>query len=99
MKFRVEVSARTGRDIAEIAAYLDERAPEAAARWLDELEACFASLSRWPRRHRRAPEAEGWLIDVRQATVGPYRVIFEVERDRVMVLHVRHAARRPLEEF
>ena len=105
MKYRVEVSARAEHDLHEIVTYLSEREPAAAEAWLDAFERAVASLASYPRRCRPLPEVSDLLADVRQVLVGPYRVIFAIEPaastpprgvGRVVVLHVRHAARSGL---
>jgi len=57
------------------------------------------SLSELPLRCPVAPESRLGLVDreVRQLLYGlnywKYRILFVVERDRVLVAHVRHGAR------
>lgn len=97
MRFRVVISARAERDLHEIVAYLSGRSALAAERWIEAFEGAVGSLAEMPRRFPRAVEGEGLVFEVRQTMVGPFRVIFSVEGREVVVLHVRHAARRELE--
>ena len=57
MKFKVVIQPPARQDIEAAFVYLDERAPAAARRWLDGIEAAIASLSRClvdARLHRKA---------------------------------------------
>jgi plasmid stabilization system protein ParE len=82
-------------DIAEIAAYLVERNPSAAAaveariRFIAELLAAFPASGR---KLEQRPT-------VRVMPIGqyPYRIFYTVAGEEVVVLHVRHAAREPVD--
>lgn len=94
MRYRVLVARRGGLDITAIAVWLQERSPVAAVKWLDAVEAALASLALRPQRCRLAPEAAHLRRSVRQFIVGNYRLLFVVEGEAVVVLHVRHGARK-----
>ena len=94
MRYRVLVARRGRVDITAIAVWLQERSPVAADKWLDAVEAALASLARRPQRCHLAPEAAHLGRSVRQFIVGKYRLLFVVEGNAVVVLHVRHGARK-----
>lgn len=77
---------------AEAAVYIAKDSPAAARRWVDELFAAVATLTRLPERGRRVPELP--RADVRELLFGNYRVIYRLEARRVAVLTVRHLRRR-----
>jgi plasmid stabilization system protein ParE len=56
-----------------------------------------ASLSEYPYRCPLAPETQEFSVQVRQLLYGrkrhAYRILFTVEGDSVIVLHVRHGRR------
>ena len=103
MAYRVIVQERAERDITEAYAYIEGAAPDAALRWYGRIKVCIQSLSEFPRRCAKAPEAEKLGIDIRQLLFGKrsgiYRVIFRIDEHagEVHVLSVRHGARKPIE--
>jgi plasmid stabilization system protein ParE len=96
MKFAVRIAASALRDLDAISAWIAVDSPVNADRWLDEMERAVRSLDRFPRRNSVAPDAAGFRQEIRHLLVGEYRIIFRVAGSRATVLHVRHAARRPL---
>ena len=94
MVYRVRVARRGGLDITAIAVWLQERSPVAAVKWLDAVAVALASLAQRPQRCRLAPEAAHLGRPVRQLIVGKYRLLFVVDGEAVVVLHVRHGARK-----
>jgi hypothetical protein len=66
------------------------------------LERAIGRLSKSPGRHPVAEdETERFGTTIRQILYGRrngvYRILFSVEGDVVQILHVRHAARGPIE--
>ncbi len=96
MTYRVEVSDSAAADAEEAYRWIAERAPQAAARWFDELSRHIESLSSLPRRCALAPESVAFDQEVRQLLFASYRLLFTIRGRVVYVLHVRHAARLPL---
>jgi plasmid stabilization system protein ParE len=63
-----------------------------ARRWVRELRtSVLRQLSLMPRGFPLAAENEEFSEEIRQMTVGRYRVLFTVKRRKVHVLHVRGA--------
>ena len=60
------------------------------------------SLRTDPLRHGFAPEHEDVQVGLRQLLYGKgrnvYRILYTVDEDTVVVLHIRHAARQLLDE-
>jgi plasmid stabilization system protein ParE len=73
-----------------------------AKRWFNGLFAALQSLEDLPERCPIAPEAATHGLNVRQLLYGRspmvYRILYAVEGDSVYILHIRHAARRSLDE-
>jgi plasmid stabilization system protein ParE len=101
MAYQVRITARAERDAGEAIRYLQQRSRAAAARWHAGLTEALRSLEEQPERCGSAPEAEELGIGLRQFLFGKrrgvYRVLFTIEGDTVNVLHIRHAAQRPLQ--
>jgi plasmid stabilization system protein ParE len=81
---------------------LERQAGEAGLRWFRKLREEIASLSELPQRCPLAPENKEFPFEVRQLLYGRkphlYRVLFTIEGDTVVVLHIRHGRRRRLGE-
>jgi toxin ParE1/3/4 len=77
---------------ADAAAYIAKDNRAAARRWVDELFAVTATLSRFPERGRHVPDLP--RPDLRELLAGNYRVVYRVEPKRIAVLSVRHLRRR-----
>jgi toxin ParE1/3/4 len=88
---RVIWAPRATQRAAEVAEYIAADSPAAAREWVRHLFAKTASLGRYPRRGRKAPEVG--RDDVRQVVHGPYRIVYRIDARQVVVLTVRHARR------
>jgi plasmid stabilization system protein ParE len=81
-------------DVEEIRLRIASDSPRRAERWAESIACVMAALSRFPRRYPLAPEAREIGREVRHAIHGAYRILFAIKGDVVVVLHVRHGARR-----
>jgi toxin ParE1/3/4 len=92
----VDLTARAERDLAEIYERIHAAESAAALRWFDRLKREILTLQEHPNRCALTPESS----KIRHLLYGHkpriYRVIYVVseETNRVVVLHVRHGARR-----
>ena len=72
-----------------------------ADRWLAEVYRLLATLKQMPERCGLAYEAHIVQEPLRQLLIGKdqscFRTLFIVRRQRVFVLRLRHAARRPVQ--
>ncbi len=103
MAFRVKQTAEADHDLEVILEWLmAQQAGETGLRWLEGLKDTIDSLSELPHRCSLAPETVAFPFEVRQLLPGrkphQYRVLFTIEADAVIVLHIRHARRLPLAE-
>jgi len=101
MAFRVRTGARAKRDLDAILGWLlSQEAGDAGLRWFQGLREAMASLANLPERCAFAPENALLPYDVRQLFYGRrqhrYRVLFTIDGDTVLILHVRHGRQRPL---
>lgn len=93
MIYRVVVTQRAIDDLRHYYAVAAEHAPLTAARWLNRFELALQTLATNPARCPLAPEND--LVDdpIYQLVHGKrksrYRILFTIEEDRVLVLHVR----------
>src|SRR6266850_642608 len=102
MKYEVVITAMALAEVQEAYDWLVERAPHAADRWRESLLQAVRSLESFPKRCGLAPEGAHFQREIRQALHGKrrgiYRILFEIRDDTVVVLRVRHGARRFLGE-
>lgn len=103
MAFSVEPTAQAQRDLDGILQWLLEQgAGEAGLRWFFRLEEAMASLSEFPHRCPLAPESSEFPFEVRQLLHGrkphQYRVLYTIDGDMVVILHIRHGRRGRLRE-
>jgi plasmid stabilization system protein ParE len=101
MAFRVEYSAEAEADLDSILEWLiSQYAGEAGLRWFEGLEEAVASLSKMPLRCPLAPENKRFTFEVRHLLYGHkphvYRIIFTIEGERIVILHIWHGRRQPL---
>jgi toxin ParE1/3/4 len=94
MEYEVYVGDRAWNEMLEIAAWIARESPANALRWMEQLWRAIESLGRFPHRCPIAPDVGVHRVEIRHLLVGDYRILFTLRRRSVIVLHVRHAARR-----
>lgn len=97
--YQVIFSAEAERNIEEAFIWIAKSNEDAAMQWYEGLIESIKALSKLPLRYPLAPEARLGLVDVeiRQLLYGKnywkYRVLYAVEKNRVVIAHVRHGAK------
>ena len=97
MNYQVALTDRAARDLEEAYGWYAERAPEAAVRWYNGFLQALASLANNPERCAIAPESRKTDTGIRQLLYGrrrSYRALFLIREQTVVVLHIRHTARK-----
>ena len=98
MIYQVQITQIASEQIDEAYAWLVERTPLHAPGWHEGLLKAIGSLEAFPIRCPLVPEEEDSTGGARQLLYGnkhhAYRIIFEVHKNIVTILQVRHAARR-----
>jgi plasmid stabilization system protein ParE len=94
MRFRVVLLRRAEREVEATVAWLAERSPQGAARWLAAFEEATAKLAEKPLGFALAPENEFVDLEIRQIFFKTrhgrqYRAVFTVVEKEVRILHVR----------
>jgi toxin ParE1/3/4 len=95
MTFRVELTARAGRDLRNIYRRIHADSSMQAFAWFNGLEAIVHSLDEYPNRGAITPESN----KLRHLLYGNkphiHRIIYSVDQraKKVRVLHIRHGAR------
>jgi plasmid stabilization system protein ParE len=91
---KVRFTPRAFSDLDIIRTYIGQFNPAAAGQVVSLIEAVCKRLGEFPESGQRADE-----LDTRVAFSPryPYRIYYRVTAEQVVILHIRHAARRPLE--
>jgi plasmid stabilization system protein ParE len=97
--FTVQFTAKARKDIRAIAEYIAIDSPSNAEDFVLWMEEEIMSLDRFPLRCPVALESESWGLEVRLLLVGSYRVLFTIRGVAVIVLRVRHGARKSSTSF
>jgi toxin ParE1/3/4 len=87
---RVELTVEAEQDLRNIALHIAESGVETAARFVGKLRDACAGLSSFPNRFALVPRYEH--LGVRHRVVGHFLIFYRVEKNRVIVLHIRHGA-------
>ena len=101
MAFRVELTSRAIQDLDVILEWLvGHEAGETGLRWFEKMREAVVSLADYPYRCSLAPESREFPFEVHQLLYGKkrhaYRILFAIEAETVIVLHVRHGRQQPL---
>ena len=103
-RYRVVFSRVAEEEMVAIVGWLAHESVTNASRWQDGLETAIGTLTRFPRRCSVALESASLVAsglasgEIRQLVYRDHRILFAVEGRVVRILHVRHAARRRLDE-
>jgi toxin ParE1/3/4 len=75
--------------VADIATWIAQERPAAAARIVEDLFAAVARLSQFPESGRQVPEFD--RPDLREVIHRQYRIVYRITADHIAVLTVRHS--------
>lgn len=91
-RFRVEITRAAEEDLKLIYEYIRKESPEAASRWLAEMERQISTLERFPKRCPMIPESGELEREYRHLLFGDYRTLFRIEGRRVLILRIIHGS-------
>jgi plasmid stabilization system protein ParE len=95
MSRKVRLTREAKKQIRAISNYIVQDSPEYARRWRRTLRERLRDLGDFS-GHEIAYTAHDIGRDIRHTFFGIYRILYTLEQDSVVVLTVRHGARRPL---
>jgi len=90
----VVYAPRALRDLEVISAYLLERSPSGAANVLGAIKSTIDTLSYFPQIGRLLDDAGHRRVPVVRY---PYVVLYRIYGDELLILHIRHTSRRPID--
>jgi addiction module RelE/StbE family toxin len=82
-------------ELDAIFAYIHQRNPVAAGQVIARIRAITMQLGRFPEMGHPKYKPGVRMITVRRY---PYLIFYTIENDEILILSVRHAARRPMHE-
>lgn len=85
-------SRQAAEDVSSIYDYIVRDSRQYALRMIERIEAAAVSASNLPEAGSIVDEYN--RADLRQVLAGPYRVIYRLEPDQIVVLTVIHSARQ-----
>ena len=94
MAYEIVFAPRALRDLEAIEAYLIERSPSGSRNVLAALKGTIDSLVDFPRIGSPIDDEHRYRLPLRQY---PYAIFYRVAADEILILHIRHGARRPIE--
>ncbi|WP_433933048.1 type II toxin-antitoxin system RelE/ParE family toxin [Sorangium cellulosum] len=95
---RVELHPEARAELRAVAVWYDERRPGLGDEFVDEVSSIIARIGEAPGSFPRWPTTSPASVHIGRAVLGrfPYVIAFEVHAERVLVLAIAHAKRRPL---
>jgi len=90
---RVRYTLRAFSDLENIRSYIAQFGPQAAGRVIAVIEKLAARLSDFPDSGHPSPKLDARVL---HSTRYPHRIYYRVRDNEIAILHIRHAARRPL---
>ena len=91
---RARYTPRAFSDLNDIRNYISQYNPDAASRIIAIIEKIAARLGDFPESGQQTDEGS---VRVIYALRYPYRIYYRVGSDAISILHIRHAARIPIE--
>jgi toxin ParE1/3/4 len=95
MTYKVRLSFEAKRNVTAISDYIAQDSPANARRWRQGIRELMRALRTSP-EHEIVYCARDVGRDIRHSFYGVYRILFTIEQDTVVILAVRHGARKPL---
>ena len=87
---RVEIAAEAESDLADIARYIALDNADTAVEFVRELRSACEGLSEFAGRFALVPRYE--KLGIRHRVCGKYLIFYRIEKQRVVVIHIRHGA-------
>lgn len=92
-RFLVKITRRAEKDLEKIYDYINADNPEAARKFVSEIEKQIRTLETMPNRCPVISEGEEGLSQYRHLLYGDYRTIFRVRGRTVLICRIIHGAR------
>jgi plasmid stabilization system protein ParE len=97
MRRKVCIVAEAEQQIEAVFSYISQDSPDHALQWARAIRRAIDHLADFPTSNPLVFDASTAGTDVRRALYGVYSIFYTMEGDDILVLAVRHVARRPIE--
>ncbi|SRR5690606_10342488 len=91
MAGKVVWTSQAGEDLENIAEYISRDSEYYASSFVTEIYNSIQTLDEFPERGRVVPELND--NNIRELFVKEYRIIYKIEKDRIIVLTIIHGKR------
>lgn len=88
---KIEWTRSAARDVRNVKYYVALDSESYAERLVQKIVGAVEKVAVFPRAGRKVPEADA--ENIREILYRNYRIIYRIERDRILVLMVIHGAR------
>jgi len=92
-RYRLVYTQSAITELHDVHQFIHADSPHNAATWRAKLVSAAETLRSSPRRCALAPESSFSSDEARQLIFGNYRVVFTIDDDCIVILHIRHTAR------
>jgi toxin ParE1/3/4 len=92
----VRLTAEAKSNLASISDFIAADSPTNAVKWLERIEAKIEAIANLPLRHTIAYQAVDVGREVRLSFFGVYQILYVLDGEELVVITIRHGARRPL---
>ncbi|WP_439557022.1 type II toxin-antitoxin system RelE/ParE family toxin [Dyadobacter sp.] len=89
-------SKEARQDLDNIFIWLEGESKSYSKKWINEVFQKIELLQNFPKMGRKIPETS--IANIREIRAGNYRIIYNVRKDGVEILALRHTS-RPLSEY
>jgi len=95
--FTIRMTPDAATQLQEIFAFIEKQSVQNASRMIARIVKAIDGLDQLPKRYKILEDVETFGVEVRSMPVPPYLVRYHVDEKNccVIVLSVRHGARRP----
>jgi toxin ParE1/3/4 len=91
---RIRYTPRAFADLDVIRTYISQHNPAAAGRVIALIEKVVVRLGDFPESGQRTDDLDAWIVF---SARYPYRIYYRIAAGEVLILHIRHSARQPLQ--
>jgi toxin ParE1/3/4 len=96
MRFKVRITLEVKQQIEAVSGYIAQDSTRNARNWRHNIRERIRSLGTMPEKYEIAYRADQVGRDIRRTFFGVYRILYTIDRDTIVVVSIRHGARKPL---
>lgn len=90
-KIDVIVAETARQDLNSIAEFISQDSPRASRKMIKKISESLKKLPSFPQSGRMIPEIQDPTL--REIVIGPYRIMYRLEKDKIVILRALHGKR------